>query len=130
MARWTMYINRCISVRVRTAAFYATGTSLSNVYVFARPGRVEKIPKTTIKTVTARDSRTKKKLQSTTVSGPARELKADWKAIEESIRAATAELHEIRAARVSLQVKSGLVRRPPPSAEDLCALGIHRRTMG
>lgn len=106
------YISRCISVRVRTAVFFATGTSLSNVYVFHRPGTVEKaVGKLGIKAVTSIDRKTKKSIHRTTVSGPASLLKADWKAIEKSIWTETAALCDISVSRIELTVKNGRFRR-------------------
>ena len=106
------YISRCISVRVRTAVFFATGTSLSNVYVFHHPTALEKAGAAfTTKAVTAFDKKKKKAVHRTTVSGTASSLKADWKWIEKNIRTESATLAEVRSSRIELSVKNGRFRR-------------------
>ncbi len=110
------YINRCVSVAVRTAVHYASGTSLANVYVFQRPALADKArEKVSIKTVAAVSLGTRKASHRTTVSGAAEVLKSEWGSIERDIRKQSAAL--LGARRVSVEVRNGglpKVRRRPP----------------
>ena len=121
------YISRCVSVRVRTAVFFASGTSLSNVYVFHRPGLLEKaMGVSSTKAVIAfvrREKKKKKAIHRTTVSGPSHVLKAEWAAIEKNIRAESAALGEVSASRIALTVKNGRFRRAK-RGDALPALGL------
>lgn len=104
------YINRCVSVAVRTAVHYASGTSLANVYVFQRPGVVEKIrQKVSLKTVAAAAAGVKKATHRTTVSGAPEALSSEWSSIERDIRRQAAVL--LGSRRVSLKVRNGGLRK-------------------
>lgn len=63
------------------------------------------------KAVASFGKRKKKSVHRTTVSGPARVLKAEWSAIAKDIRAASAAVHEMRASGITLTVQNGRFRR-------------------
>lgn len=109
------YINRCVSVAIRTAVMFASGTSLSNVYVFQRPALADAARwKVSLKTVAAALPGMKKASHHTTVSGRTEVLKSEWTSIERDIRTQATTLLESR--RVSLSIKNGglpRVRRRP-----------------
>lgn len=110
------YIQRCVSVAVRTAVHFASGTSLANVYVFQRPALVDKArAKLSLKTVSAAPLGKKKASHRTTVSGASEVLKSEWSSIERDIRKQSAAL--LGARRISVEVRNGSlpkVRRKTP----------------
>ncbi|MDX2178319.1 MAG: hypothetical protein SFV18_01920 [Bryobacteraceae bacterium] len=101
------YISRCVSVAVRTTAFFANVFSLSNVYVFHRPDPLlVKIEKWATKSFSVLDG-AKKVRHKTSVSGDAKAMREDADYLADTILKQAAELRGVRVKELSLRVKNG-----------------------
>jgi len=118
-------ISRCVSVEVRTSVFYATGTSLSTVYVLHQPVAIR--PQDIVsRRIVAYEGSSGKVAHSLDIVGRADQLERHWSDFEKQVKAEAARLVEIDVGRIRLielkpsgsmgqaqvDVKSGKLIRP------------------
>lgn len=84
-------ISRCVSVEVRTSVFYATGTSLSTVYVLHQPVPI-RLRDIVARRVIAYEGSTGKVKHSLDVVGQAEQLDRHWGDIEQHVKTEAARL--------------------------------------
>jgi hypothetical protein len=119
-------ISRCVSVEVRTSVFYATGTSLSTVYVLHQPVVIR--PQDIVsRRIVAYEGSSGKIAHSLDIVGEADQLDLHWSDFENQVKIDAARFIESDVDRIRLvemkasglmgearvNVKSGKLIRPP-----------------
>lgn len=94
-------ISRCVSVEVRTSVFYATGTSLSTVYVLNQPVSF-RLRDIVSRRIVAYEGSSGKVAHSLDVVGQADELKRHWSDIEQHVKTEAERLAGREAGRLRL----------------------------